>query len=250
MVARRGATSTVLHLASVSKLITAWAVLVAVEEGVLALDDPAGPEGSTVRHLLAHAAGYAFDGDEPVSRPERTRIYSNTGYEVLGMHLAAASGIALPTYVREAVVDPLGMHDTDVTRSPAKGYRGSVDDLARFAGELLRPALLSAPTVAEATTAQFPTLSGVLPGIGRFSPNPWGLGPELRVGKHPHWTGTTNSPATFGHFGGSGTFLWVDPTFDLACVMLSDRPFDDWSLQAWPKLSDAVITEFGSRALS
>ena len=58
---------------------------------------------------------------------------------------------------------------------------------------------------------QFPGLVGVLPGFGRMDPNDWGLGFELRDAKSPHWTGARNSPRTFGHFGGSGTFLWVDP---------------------------------------
>ena len=237
-------------MASVSKLVTAWAVLIAVEEGVLELDEPAGPPDSTVRHLLAHAAGYPFEGGDPVSPPRRTRIYSNSGYEVLGDHLARRTGIDRATYVREAVVEPLGMHATDVTRSPAKGYRSSVDDLARFALELLRPRLVSPATMAEATTPQFPELNGILPGVGRFSPNPWGLGPELRDGKQPHWTGTTNSAATFGHFGGSGTFLWVDPAIDLACVMLADREFGEWGLEHWPSLSDAVVAEYGGRAIN
>ena len=51
-----------LPLASVTKLLTALAVLVAVEEETLRLDDPAGPEGSTVEHLLAHASGLGLDG--------------------------------------------------------------------------------------------------------------------------------------------------------------------------------------------
>ena len=49
------------ELASVTKPLVALAVLVAVEEGALGLDDPAGPPGSTVRHLLAHASGLAMD---------------------------------------------------------------------------------------------------------------------------------------------------------------------------------------------
>ena len=76
---------------------------------------------------------------------------------------------------------------------------------------------------------------------GRFTPLDWGLGFEIRDGKSPHWTGTRNSPATFGHFGGSGTFLWVDPELDVALVCLTDREFDDWALEAWPPFSDAVI---------
>ena len=56
-------------LASVTKLLTAYAALIAVEEGSIGLDEPAGQPGATVRHLLAHAAGYAFDGAEPIARP-------------------------------------------------------------------------------------------------------------------------------------------------------------------------------------
>jgi CubicO group peptidase (beta-lactamase class C family) len=44
-----------------------------------------------------------------------------------------------------------------------------------------------------------------------MDPNDWGLGFELRDTKEPHWTGTRNSPRTYGHFGGSGSFLWLDP---------------------------------------
>jgi CubicO group peptidase (beta-lactamase class C family) len=81
----------------------------------------------------------------------------------------------------------------------------------------------------------------VIPGIGRQDPNDWGLGLELKDAKAPHWTGTRNSPRTFGHFGGSGTFLWVDPEADLALVALSDRDFGDWALEAWPRLADEVL---------
>lgn len=56
-------------LASVTKLLTSYAVLVAVEEGVFELDDPAGPEGSTVRHLLAHTSGLAFDEHRVMAEP-------------------------------------------------------------------------------------------------------------------------------------------------------------------------------------
>ena len=248
VVARHGTTDCVLPMASVSKLVTAWSVLIAVEEGVLALDDPVEPPGATIRHLLAHAAGYAFDGPDPVARPGVKRVYSNTGYEVLGAHLTRASGIDIATYVTQAVLVPLGMTSTDATGSPAKGFRSTVDDLARFAQEMLRPTLVSPATAAEATRVQFADLGGILPGVGRFSPNPWGLGPEIRDAKQPHWTGTTNSPATFGHFGGSGTFLWVDPTIGHACVMLSDREFGEWALAHWPPLSDAVVTELGGGA--
>jgi CubicO group peptidase (beta-lactamase class C family) len=87
----------------------------------------------------------------------------------------------------------------------------------------------------------FPGLVGVLPGVGRYDPLDWGLGFELRDGKAPHWTGSANSPGTFGHFGGAGTFLWVDPLVDVATVVLTDREYGPWALEAWPGFSDAVL---------
>jgi CubicO group peptidase (beta-lactamase class C family) len=101
--------------------------------------------------------------------------------------------------------------------------------------------------MSSATSVQLPGLDGTLPGFGRQSPNDWGLGFELRDGKHPHWTGATNSPATFGHFGRSGTFLWVDSAAQVSLVVLTDRAFGPWAAQAWPVLADTVLAEFGAR---
>ena len=113
--------------------------------------------------------------------------------------------------------------------SPAADLHGSLDDLVRFAGELLEPRLIAPETLVEATSVQFPGLAGVIPDLGRFDPNDWGLGFELKDGKHPHWSGSRTSPRTFGHFGGSGTFLWVDPEAALALACLTDREFDAWA---------------------
>ena len=84
----------------------------------------------------------------------------------------------------------------------------------------------------------------MLPGYGGQPQNDWGLGFEIRDHKSPHWTGAANSAATFGHFGQSGTMLWIDPHAGLALVALADRDFGDWAREAWPALSDAVLREF------
>jgi CubicO group peptidase (beta-lactamase class C family) len=230
--------------ASVTKLTTAVATLVAAEEGVVDLDEPAGPPGSTVRHLLAHASGLPFHGDEPIAEPGKRRIYSNTGFEQLAAHVEAAAEIPFADYLRAAVFEPLEMA-AELRGSAGADVHGTLGDATRLARELLRPTLVAPETFAEATSVQFPGLGGFLPGIGRWDPNDWGLGFELKDAKNPHWTGTRNSPRTFGHFGGAGTFLWVDPEVDLACVALSDREFDDWALEAWPRLSDAVLRGSG-----
>ena len=219
-------------------------MLVAVEEGIVDLDDPVGQPGCTLRHLLAHAGGYAFDGPEPIAKPERTRIYSNTGIELAGAALAAASG---DVGLRLSRARPCSIRSAWQARHspapPPTAPEGTVDDLARFIAEMRTPTLLSASTRDEAFTSTYPELSGIVPGVGRFTPCPWGLGFELRGTKSPHWTGALNSTRTSGHFGGAGTMLWFDPEHDLGLVALTDRPFDTWALDAWPALSDAVVVE-------
>jgi CubicO group peptidase (beta-lactamase class C family) len=233
--------------ASVTKPATALAVLVAAEEGTLSLDDPAGPAGATVRHLLAHASGLGPDPGPPLAEPGTSRIYSNAGYLVLGQLVAERAGMPFAEYLRHGVLDPLGMADTVLDNDPsiaaAAGLAGPLVDLLTLGCEWSAPTLVSAETHHEATSVQFPGLGGVLPGFGRFTPCDWGLGVEIRGYKHPHWTGTTNSPATFGHFGQSGSFLWVDPVAGVICAGLGDHPFGVWAARSWPPLADAVLAE-------
>jgi CubicO group peptidase (beta-lactamase class C family) len=242
--ATRGDIRHAVRLASVSKPVSALATLVAAEEGVIDLDERVGPTGATVRHLLAHASGLPFEGETPIAPPGRRRIYSNEGFAVLGAHLAAAAEMAFVDYARAAVCEPLGI-SLDPSGHPGAGMHGSVADILAFGRELLSPTLVAAETHAEMVTVQFPGLDGVLPDFGRFSPLDWGLGVELKGDKPDHWSGSLTSPATFGHFGGSGTFLWVDPERGLACTVLTTRPFGEWAKAAWPPLCDAVIREFG-----
>jgi CubicO group peptidase (beta-lactamase class C family) len=240
VVATHGARHEILRWASVTKLVTALAALVAAEEGVIDLDEAAGPDGSTVRHLLAHASGLPFEPGAPTGRPGQRRIYSNVGFETLAEHIASRADMPFGDYLVAGVLQPLGMR-AELRGSPAADLHGSLDDLMILARELQHPTLVAAETLAEATTVQFPGLAGVLPDFGRFDPNDWGLGFELRDEKSPHWTGTRNSPSTFGHFGGSGTFLWVDPDAGVALGVLTNLDFGDWSKEAWPRLSDAVL---------
>ena len=245
LVASRGPLDAALPWASVTKLLTAYTVLVGVRRGVVTLDDAAGPPGSTIRHLLAHASGWAFDEPLVLSAPGRTRIYSNAGFDALAVVLAAAAGRPFPVLLREWVLDPLGMDATRLVDRPSSGMVGPLSDLAAFALELLQPRLLTPAELAAATTVAFPGLRGVLPGVGLQDPNDWGLGFELRDGKAPHWTGQGNSPSTFGHFGASGTFLWVDPEARLALACLTNRAFGPWALDAWPPFSDSVLAAAG-----
>ena len=178
-VATRGDTTRPVRLASVSKPVTALAVLVAAEEGVLDLDEAAGPPGATVRHLLAHTSGLPFDGGTPIAQPGRRRIYSNEGFRVLGDHLAERAEMPFAEYVRAAVVEPLGI-SLDPEGHPGAGMHASLDDVLALGRELLAPRLVAAETHAEMVSVQFPGLDGVLPDFGRFSPLDWGLGVELK----------------------------------------------------------------------
>jgi CubicO group peptidase (beta-lactamase class C family) len=235
-------------LASVTKPLVARAAQVAVEEGAVDLDTSAGPPGATVRHLLAHASGLAMLDEAVLTRPGTRRVYSNVGFRVLAETVERATGIEFGRYLTEAVLEPLGMSKTVLeggVRAAGYGATSTVEDLIPFAGDLLTPITVSPQLHADATKVQFPGLDGVLPGYGVQRPNDWGLGFELRDGKSPHWTGAANSPATFGHFGQSGTFIWVDPVAELALVVLTNREFGKWAHPRWPAISNEVLREFG-----
>ncbi|MGE0215870.1 serine hydrolase domain-containing protein [Mycolicibacterium sp.] len=247
VLADHGDTGRRFALASVTKPLVARAVQVAVEEGAVELDTPAGPPGSTVRHLLAHTGGYEMTSAKVLAAPGTRRIYSNHGFTVVAEVLERESSIPLATYLAEAVLAPLAMAGTTFeggTVAAGYGATSTVADLAAFAGDLLVPATVSEQMHTEAITVAFPGLDGVLPGFGVQRPNDWGLGFEIRGRKSPHWTGADNSAATFGHFGQSGTFLWVDPVARLALVVLTDRPFGEWAHTVMPALSDEVLREF------
>jgi CubicO group peptidase (beta-lactamase class C family) len=246
VLASQGDTRQEFVLASVTKPLVARAVQIAIEEGAVDLDTAAGPPGSTVRHLLAHASGLAMHADQTLAKPGTRRIYSNYGFAVLAETVQQASGIEFGPYLTEAVFEPLGMTATRLdggAQAAGFGVTSTVADLAAFAADLLSPETVSAQMHADATVVQFPGLDGVLPGYGVQRPNDWGLGFEIRDSKSPHWTGANNSTRTYGHFGQSGTFIWADPEAELALVVLTDREFGEWALPAWPALSDTVLFE-------
>ena len=258
-------------LASLSKPISALAVLVGFEEGLFALDDPVSPLEISWRELLCHASGLAYDhagavgiadlelhfGSDSVRRsgyfirgPRQRRIYSNLGFEVLAHALSSEANMPFHQYVREAVLEPLEMRSTTIEpdrleqagpSGAAAGVASTVEDMAKFTEALIAPKLISAATIAEATTNQIGILPGILPGYGVQENNAWGLGFEIRDSKQPHWSAPSNSGETFGHFGRSGTFLWIDPIAQVALCFLGDRPFDDFAKSAWPRLSETVL---------
>lgn len=231
----------VVRLASVSKPVVALVLLIAAEEGVIDLDAPAGPPGSTLRHLLAHTSGLPFEGMTPVVPPGRRRIYSNEAFRVLASYLAEHAHMRFEDYVRAAVCEPLGL-GLDPHGDPGSGMHASLLDVLALGRELLQPTLVATETRDEMVSVQFPGVLGVLPNHGRFEPLDWGLGVQLNT-RPSSWMGTRASDRAFGHFGGTGTFLWVDPDARVVCAALTEREFGEWAKAAWPRLSDAVLDE-------
>jgi CubicO group peptidase (beta-lactamase class C family) len=240
-------------VASVTKLLSALATLAAVEDRRLGLDDPVppdqAPQGSTVRHLLAHASGLPFEEGRP-RQPEQRRVYSNLGFQVLAQITERAVGQPFADWLDERVLRPLAMRSTTLeppqadSEGPSHGAVSTLPDLALLAGCLLdRGAPVIGPELfAEAVSVQFPGLAGLVPGVGSYDPCDWGLGFELKDGKERHWMGEARSAAAFGHFGASGAFVWVDPEAGVAAAAATDRDFadDGWAMKVWPGWSDEI----------
>lgn len=229
--------------ASVTKLAASLAVLVEVAAGRCGLDDAAGPPGSTLEHLLAHASGLPLDAGRPLFEPGVRRIYSNVGIELAVAHAASRARRADADLVANRVLAPLEMTKSTLEGSVASGLVGTVADAGRLAAELLAPRLIPEPLAVRAGRVAFPGLDGVLPGFGRQSPCDFGLGPEVKGTKHPHWTGASWPAWALGHFGQRGGFVVVDRVAGIALVTLGDEPFGPWAKAAWPAFTDAVRAE-------
>ncbi len=152
-------TETVFEIGSVSKQMTAAAILLLVEDGKISLDEkisaylPDTPEAwrdVTVRHLLTHSSGIksysSLDGFALLRRlkvadfikqlsphplefpPGERNIYSNSGYNLLAFIIEGRSGKSYLEFMRERIFRPLGMTKTDdrdpeyVILNRASGY--------------------------------------------------------------------------------------------------------------------------------
>ncbi|MFC5939303.1 serine hydrolase domain-containing protein [Corynebacterium choanae] len=247
MTATFGDDSRVYELASVTKLVVAWATMMAVEEGFFALDDAIGEEGATLRQLLAHAGGVGF-ATRTMEKPAGTRrIYSSAGYEMIAEAIEREAGMPFAEYLHETVFAPLGMNTAELHGSAGHGMRASLADMVAFAGEVLTPTLLDPITVATMMTVQLPDLEGVVPGFGMQRPCPWGLGFEIHGYKEPHWLPATMPPHVAGHFGQAGTYFWIDPAMSVAMVMLTDRAFGDWAKPLWAPTNERIYTHLSRR---
>ena len=180
-VATHGDVDRPLRWASVTKLATAVAALVAVEEGIVdarrarrpARVDAAPPArprlGAAVRRRTRRSR-----------RPGRGGSTRTRGIEVAAEHVARGGRDAVRRRTSRRV------WGFPLAGSPAHGVRLPLDDAARASrascwrrrGSRPRRSPRRSPCSSRASTAS-------LPGFGRFDPNDWGLGPELRDGKQP-----------------------------------------------------------------
>ncbi len=222
--------------ASVTKLVTGLAAAIDVEAGRGALDDPVGPAGSTLAHLLSHSSGLGMESGDPTGAPGLKRIYSNYGIDLAAQYLAGGTDVA--TWLANRVATPLGLDSTRLVGRASEGLEGSTTDLAMFARQWVAPSLIP-PSARDRTIKAFlPELSGVVPGWGRFSPCPWGLGPELR-GAKSHWMGEWPS-TSFGHFGRSGSMVLANVDEGLVLVATSTIDFGAWAHELWPTWTSRV----------
>ena len=200
------------------------------------------PRPVSVADLLAHRAGLGHEKREFTRAPRSRRVYSNSGYEILGELLSQRSGIPFTTWAQEMVLSPLGIK-RQLLESPAWGMHGSLRELLAFAFEAACPRFLSPELFAAWSRSDGMQLAGVVPGYGFHRDNAWGLGCEIRAAKDPHWTLPDSSEQTYGHFGQSGSFLWIDPLAHLGAVFLGQEPFGALHKQLWPKLNRALREE-------
>lgn len=135
------------------------------------------------------------------------------------------------------------MHGATFDGHPGSGLYAGAHELLGLARELQHPTLVAPETWRSMITPQYPDLNGVLPGLRPPVPQPVGPRPGDAGTKSPHWSAPWSSPETFGHFGRSGTLLWVDPVADVAMVALTDREFGAWAIDAWPRLTWETVLD-------
>ena len=211
----------------------------------------------------------------PETTPEQQVQYSNVGYGLLALIVEAHTGLAFPEALKQLVLDPLHMSawlgdeshtepavvddvrsshaNTEIEpfnsrhwRSLAMPWAGLVTN-ANGALALVRAFLGYPADFLNETTRKIATQSHTAQLTGGFvkpmwwQPCPWGLGPEIRGNKAPHWV-PEDMPASFGHSGASGCLAWADPVSQQAWVILGTRTAaSGWLLRRGPALSRVIL---------
>lgn len=222
--------------ASVSKMAVSLAFGIESDWDLQRFDQPVGPPGSTLANLLSHSSGLGLEEDDPVVAVATKRIYSNYGFDLAVQSIMGDN--TADEWLQQRVFRPLGMSVTELEGRPSSGVVGSTDDLAKMAVAWLRPDAIAKETRNRLITPYAPQLDGFVPGFGRFSPCPWGLGPEIQGDKH-HWMGDWPG-SSFGHFGQSGSLILLNADEQIGLVATSTEPFGKWATTLWPVWTSAM----------
>lgn len=222
--------------ASVSKMAVSLAFAVEVDWGLHQVSERLGPRGATLANLLSHSSGLGLEPDDPTVEVATKRIYSNYGID-LAVAAIVEDGDAA-SWLDDRLFTPLGMSSTRLDGRPSSGVIGSTTDMQILAEAWLRPDAVSRDTRNRFIVPYAPHLAGIVPGFGRFSPCPWGLGPEIR-GDKSHWMGDW-PPESFGHFGKSGSLMLLNVDEGIGVVATSTEDFGAWAVALWPEWTSAL----------
>ncbi|MFN5060244.1 MAG: serine hydrolase domain-containing protein [Chloroflexota bacterium] len=205
--------------------------------------------------------------------------YSNLGYGILGVLLERVTQRTCAEALVDLVIRPLGIHawlgdnpdvkcavigdvrgrhrgtDLETYNSPfwrslalpwgglCTDAHGALSIVHAFSSQsdLLSPARRS-----DATSDYTHQLAGGFMRPLMWEHSPWGLGPELRGTKQPHWVANTFPPDSFGHSGASGMLTWYDPHSMFGFALLGARAADSgWLLRHAPEISRRLRESHG-----
>jgi CubicO group peptidase (beta-lactamase class C family) len=115
--------------------------------------------------------------------------------------------------------------------APWGGMLTTADDLAKFSQMMLRggktedgKSIFSPATITAATTNQLETMSGVPE--DEYRCRPWGLGWRLNWPGNSASFGDLLSRDAYGHWGATGTLMWIDPARGTFAILFSTEPHD------------------------
>ncbi|MAV37200.1 MAG: hypothetical protein CMJ59_17285 [Planctomycetaceae bacterium] len=212
-------------------------------------------------------------------RPGTAYQYQSTGFLVLAALVKVVTGQTLPDFLQEHVLTPLGLRDTSLGApdawyadgkidhvaqirlpperdtdwgwnsrywrqlgAPWGGLLASASDLGRLCAHLLeihhgQAGILRPATLAAMTANQSRRLGELAPELWRT--RPWGYGWQHAWHSHPRGLGCLLSPGAYGHWGATGTLLWIDPQREAYMVLLTTEPLA-WNRHEPLQFSNAV----------
>lgn len=238
--------------ASVTKLLAAHVIADAVSSGFTSFDElvedaAIRPDHVTLADLISHAGGVRPEGQDPIEARIK-RIYTNEAFDIAERNFIARLGHGFETStIGKLFADGLaGQLRSSITidGSCAKSGSGTFDDLAIILREIREPEYLDHDTHAQLTSVHLPELSGIVPGWGNYDRNTWGLGYEIKGNKNPHWTGSSASEKTYGHFGQSGVFVMHDPVNMISIACASHHDFGPWAKEVWPAMCEEIYDTY------